>query len=1018
MRLLPLVLSPLFLFGQNFAEPSLAPNRSELYFSSGGDIWRAPLAGGEASLLISHPADDSRPLPSPNGKWLAFQSSRTGSGDIYLLDLETSALRRLTFDGSPEVINAWSADSNFLYFHSTSRDISGMNDIYRVAVAGGTPERVRADRYTNEFFAAPSPDGKSIVFCARGNAATQWWRHGHSHLDESELWLQKESLAPTKLVGRGAKHLWPMWSNDGKTIYYMSDEGGNENLWSLVPGQKPKALTSFTGGRLLWPTLHASGKLIAFERNFKIHTLDLATLKTQELAISLRGVPSTPVPERRVLSQGFSGLAVAPDGKKLAFIARGEIFASATRDAADAFRVTDSAGPEAGLHWSPDSMRLVYRTEQGSDVHLSVYDFKSRQQTKITSGSGVHSLPRWSPDGKSIAFLRNGTELMLWEEAAKSAKPLASARFGLPPLDNQYLPAWSPDSKWIAYLAKGEKSFRNVYVVPVSGGESRQISFLPNVNAAGVTWSPDGEAIYFSTSQRTEAASIVRIDLRIKAAALREDKFDDLFQAAPKKEAVKPVGIDFEGLRRRVTLLPLELDVNAFTLSPDGKTMVFSAQSGPQTQLYTVSIDPLRSAPLLPRQLTSTPGPKTNPQFSSDSKEVFFVEQGRLVATSLDTRTPRAISPTAELIVDFEKEKGELFSEAWSYLNAHFYDAKFHGTDWAATRERFERPAMASRSMDELRRTLNLMIGELNASHLGFSLAVTAPADSGRLGLDFGPPTAQGFPVSHVVPLGPAALSKVAAGSFLTAIDGKPLTPNSSIEELLEFKTGKKTTLTLDGKPVVLQPISIGAEKQLRYKEWVDASRSMVDKLSSGKLSYVHIPDMSEESLRQFYLDLDEEAHKRKGVVIDVRNNNGGFVNVYAIDVLARKSYFSMRERGESVATPNRTMLGQRALDLPTILLTNQHSLSDAEDFTEGYQFLKLGKTVGEPTAGWIIFTWNQTLFDGSTLRLPRMAITDTRGQNMERNPRPVDIAVERPIGDTGDAQIARAVSELLQQLR
>jgi C-terminal processing protease CtpA/Prc len=150
-----------------------------------------------------------------------------------------------------------------------------------------------------------------------------------------------------------------------------------------------------------------------------------------------------------------------------------------------------------------------------------------------------------------------------------------------------------------------------------------------------------------------------------------------------------------------------------------------------------------------------------------------------------------------------------------------------------------------------------------------------------------------------------------------------------------------------------------------------------------------------------------------------VRNNNGGFVNVYAIDVLARRGYLTMTPRGQTPA-PARTVLGQRALESPTILVTNQHSLSDAEDFTEGYRSLKLGKVVGEPTAGWIIFTWNQGLIDGSTVRLPRMKITANDGTNMELNPRPVDVQVSRPIGETyteRDSQLETAVRELLKQL-
>jgi len=153
--------------------------------------------------------------------------------------------------------------------------------------------------------------------------------------------------------------------------------------------------------------------------------------------------------------------------------------------------------------------------------------------------------------------------------------------------------------------------------------------------------------------------------------------------------------------------------------------------------------------------------------------------------------------------------------------------------------------------------------------------------------------------------------------------------------------------------------------------------------------------------------------------VIDVRNNNGGFVNVYAIDVLSRRGYFNMLRRGfETVSS--RSLLGQRALERPTILVTNQHSLSDAEDFSEGYRTLKLGPIVGEPTAGWIIYTWDARLVDGSTLRLPRMRVKAADGSDMELHPRPVDVKVTRPIGEalTGqDSQLNEAIRTLLKKL-
>ncbi len=228
-----------------------------------------------------------------------------------------------------------------------------------------------------------------------------------------------------------------------------------------------------------------------------------------------------------------------------------------------------------------------------------------------------------------------------------------------------------------------------------------------------------------------------------------------------------------------------------------------------------------------------------------------------------------------------------------------------------------------------------------------------------------------------------------------------------------------KTAAGQDAREVLVQPVSTATEKNLLYREWVEANRRYVEKVSGGRLGYAHMNDMSEGALRRLYMDLDADNRAKEGVVIDVRNNNGGFVNVYAIDVLARRGYMNMTPRGLPIA-PARTMLGQRALERPTILVTNQHSLSDAEDFTEGYRTLKLGKVVGEPTSGWIIYTGNVTLLDGTTMRMPGTRITTLDGKTMELNPRPVDVTVTRPIGESlqgKDSQLDTAVRELLRQL-
>jgi C-terminal processing protease CtpA/Prc len=259
----------------------------------------------------------------------------------------------------------------------------------------------------------------------------------------------------------------------------------------------------------------------------------------------------------------------------------------------------------------------------------------------------------------------------------------------------------------------------------------------------------------------------------------------------------------------------------------------------------------------------------------------------------------------------------------------------------------------------------------------------------------------------------------IKVGDFLTAVDGVKIEPSTSLNELLDHKVNQRVALTVGDREVVLRPVSTQVEKDLVYRQWVDAQRAYVAKVSGGRLGYVHIRDMSANALEQLYLDLDTENQGREGVVVDVRNNNGGFVNVYAIDVLSRRSYLQMAGR-DRPAAPARIVLGQRSLERPTILVTNRHSLSDAEDFTEGYRSLKLGKVVGEPTAGWIIYTSDSTLIDGSTLRLPQTRVTTADGAPMEMFPRPVDVAVDKPVGEPlagKDSQLDAAVRELVRDL-
>lgn len=1091
-----------------FYEPSISPDRREIAFVSGGDIWTVAAEGGEARLLVSHAATESRPLYSPDGRRLAFVSTRTGNGDVYLLDFAAGDLRRLTFEDGFEQLDAWSHDGRWLYFSSTARDIGGSNDVYRVSAAGGTPLQVSADRYTNEWGAAPSPDGATLAFVGRGYG--QWWRRGSAHIDESVLMLMRDHSTSNyeTLTAGGAREIWPMWGAGGRSLYFTSDRGGAENIWRLPLGGRPVQVTRFTDGRVLWPNISYDGRTIVFERGYGIWRLDAESGRAAEVSITRRGAPAGPSVERVRQTEQFQDLALAPDGKKLAFTARGEVFAASATDGGDAVRVTNSPAPESQPAWAPDSRRLVYVSERNGHGQLFLYDFAANAETQLTSSNEPDDTPRFSPDGKWVAFERAGREIRALNMETRQERVVAAGALQRPPLNSDRPFVWSPDSRWIAYMPVGQRLFRNVHVAAVEGdGRGRPVSFLANAGSNTVSWSTDGTFILFDTGQRTETGQLARIDLIPRTPRFREDQFRDLFkeetpknvtptlrrqennpqspvpptQAPPNTPAPsptptptptpgpqatpspspspasspalfepngrggaerkdKPVEVVFDGIRRRLSLLPVGVDVYYQTVSPDGKYVLMLAGAVNQTNLYLFPLDELQREPAVTRQLTSTPGFKTDAQFSPDSQQVFYVEGGRIQVAPLDQRQPpRTLAVAAEMDVDFAREKMEVFEQGWGYMRDNFYDPAYHGADWRALRSELLPYVAGARTPDEVRRLMRLMIGELNASHLGVSAPFGASQTfTGRLGLDFDRAEYERtgrLRVSEVVPLGPAALARdasapdrarpVRAGEYVVALDGRPVDARVNIDELLNYKTGRRVVLAVasgpggaDRKELDVRPVNTATEKGLRYRKWVDERRAYVERASGGRLGYVHMYDMSSASLAQLYVDLDAENQAKEGVVVDIRHNDGGFVNVYAIDVLSRRSYLKMTPR-RFATSPARTYLGQRALELPTVLVTDQYSLSDAEDFAEGYRSLRLGKIVGEPTAGWIIYTSNLPLIDGSVFRIPYVRVETAEGVNMERNPRPVDVPVRRPVGEgyTGrDTQLDAAVQELLRQ--
>lgn len=1023
------------------AQPSLSPDAHTIAFVSGGNVWTVPANGGTAHLLVADGATNERPIFSPDGTKLAYISSKSGNGDIYVLRLSDGVVSRLTYDDAYDQLDGWSADGRYVYFDNSARNIYGAHDIYRVPVSGGTPMRVVTQPYMNVYFAAPSPHDETLAFDARGLAGSQWWRVGHSHIDESEIWLRTPDGRYQRVTPGRAKDAWPMWSRDGGMLYFMSDRSGAQNLWELRPGGTPHQLTHFGSGRVNWPSTARNGSAIVFERNFGIWRYDVSSGHVAQLPVKLQGAVESPATTHVTAHDNFTAYALSPDGKKVAFITQGRLFAADAQDGGSAQEVPLHGRYATGaLTWSPDSDTIAFAAGHGHDGIIETYDFVNDRSEELTStAQDVRYLQYRPHEGDAddqIAYETPG-DVHLLSVKDKRVRTLAHQTLPWEPFDPDRPLQWSPDGRWLAFFAQEPMGFTNVHVIDPDHPEQHAISFLANVFDNTISWDPSGKFILFDTAQRTEPGQVARVDLTPRTPVFEETKFKELFtptgpsvhqtnaaeKSAPKKS--EPISIVFANIGQRLQLLPVGVDVNSESISPDGKSLLLSASAAGQTNLYVFPLTQGETQTGVAHQLTHSPGQKNVPAWSPDGKRVYYLDgDGALHSVDAGNGKDSTLHVSAEFDADWNADKVEAFRQAWSAIRDFYADPHTNGVDWNAVREDYLPRMEAAQTPDEFRRLLAMMVGELNSSHSGVYPPSGAKRTTGRLGVDFDRETYERtgtLRITKVIPQSPAAVSgDIHAGDDLLAVNGTRITHRTNLDELLDNTIGKRVVLTIRANgathDVAVQPVNYATAMELRYRAWVQDNRQYVLRASGGRLGYVHMPDMSADSLANLYKDLNVTDFDKDGVVVDIRSNEGGFVNAYAIDVFARRPYLRMYPRNMPSVSA-RTELGQRSLEKPTVLMVNEETLSDGEDFTQGYRALHLGKVVGVPTAGWIIYTSGINLVDGSFFRLPFERVTTLEGENMERNPRPVDVYVTRPVGSSTDPQLDAAVRTLMRQL-
>lgn len=1042
--------------------PSLSPDGSEIAFYCAGDIWKVATSGGEATILTTSPAHDHSPRWSPDGKWIAFNSKRNGDNDIYVMPAGGGKSRRLTYSELDDYICSWSSNSqNILFASRRNLRYPNYRVLYEIPLRGGTPQPVMKI-LANRGVYSSSQD--KILYVRDG---VKWWRKSYHGSGAGSVWMFDTTTNEHTYISHRKNHQfggdfqqpqvdWPMWGADN-SIYVTAEWDGTFNLYKRTESSDSwEQITHYKGDGLRFPSISKDGNVIAFEHGMDIYTLEGDSIINLVNILTFAEFPHQTI-ERLEYTDKANWVSFNPSGKQMILEVRGEIFASwitnkkhkAARGRANS--ITNNNPARDGDHsLSPggdslvfvsdrDGSRSLFMTYSDDDKATILAQTRVLTTAKITMSDQDDHSPRWSPDGKSIAFVRGKGDLYIYDVKKQKERKLVTG-WSL----NSH--TWSADSKWLAFSREDNNYNSDIFVVNVENGGMTNVSRHPDEDVFPV-WSDDGKKLGFRSLRRSNNWDIYFVFLteedHFKSLADRAE--EDFFNSLEKKDedkdskkkkgkkkpaAVFTVNIDTLDIHSRIrNVTELSGDEGIFDISQDGDKFVFTSNHEGKNDVYIVdwtgkNIKRLTSDDLDPKWL----------EFDQKGKFIsLLTRKGTIKSVNIESEALKSIPFKAVLWVDYEAERKQKFNEMWRWLNDRYYDAEFHGADWLSLHDKYELLLIQVSTEEDFGDLVNMMIGELNSSHSGYRTPRAEKMHSvGQLGLDFDySDEREGLLISNVLENGACDRNGVhlKVGDRLLAVNGATLNEHTNLFQILDYQVNEKVELIIDhdGKQssVIVRAQSHGTIGRIRYKEWVNSKRTLVDSLSQGRLGYLHIKGMGAGSMARFESELFSVAEGRDALVIDVRYNGGGWTTDYLLAMLQVRRHAVTFPRDGSAGYPQ-GRLPLYSWVKPIVVLCNEHSFSNAEIFSHAIKTLQRGTLVGVPTPGGVISTGWHELLDGSGFRVPLRGwyagadpVPD-KYRDMEGNGALPNIFVPMIPGqmaDGDDIQLEAAINEILNQL-
>jgi len=1016
------------------SQPCLTPDGQIVIFSFEGDLWKANVKDGLATRLTAMQGYETNAKVSPDEKWIAFSGTQYGNSDVYIMPFEGGDIKQLTYYSGGDNVSSWSWDSKYIYFTSSRM---GQISSYKVSINGGTAQRVFGDYfflYDHNVFENPATS--ELFFNDTWESSNQVQRKRYKGPFNPDIQSYNPSTKKyTRYTDWIGKDFGATVDKNGN-IYFISDEGNDQYNLYTFENNKKTSLTNFSSS-IKNPIVNANGGKVVFEKDYQLWLYDVATRKADKLHISIVRNNVLPKETDFNVKGKISSFDLSPDGKKVAFVSRGELFVS---DADGKFieKIPRGSAERVGeVKWLSDNKTLLFnQTVDGFQNWYTVVADSASTLKQLTSDKANNrgiSLNRKRTMG---VYLSGRNEVRLIDLKTMQSKAIVHDEIW--GIENGNVD-FSPNNEYVIYNAY--RNFeQDIFIYNIKQNKTIDLTNTA-VTETSPIWSPDSKYIYFISSRLHPAyptglqePRIYRMPLEKFDQPYRMDKFNALFKEEKKDTAKKKDSKD--SVIAHINIDTSKIMDRLEQIGPNfgSQYLVSVLQKGDKTYVLYVSDHVEGKAALYKTTLEPFENPKTEKISGADGDNVSIVESGdkdyalinsTLYKLNLDGNKVDPVSTDYTFRRNLSGEFNQMFYEAWANLQENYYDEKFHGVDWSKTKTYYAQflPYLNNRS--DLRTLLNDMLGELNSSHQGFysfgddekTPLSNATMETGIIFDNTDP-----YKVKYILQ-GSTADNRddsVNAGDILVKVNDETIDP--SIDRYYYFtrpSLDKEARLTFKRGAKTFE-IKVHPQSSLYtnlYDQWIENNQKRVDEKSNKRIAYACMKNMGESELNNFIITMTEQLNNRDALILDLRYNTGGNVHDEVLRFLSQRSYLQWKYR-EGQLTKQSNFAPS---DKPIILLTNEQSLSDAEMTSAGFKALKLGKIVGNETYHWIIFTSGAGLVDGSFVRLPSWGCYTLEGKDLEMNGVQPDIKVINTFEDKingRDPQLDRAIDEITKELK